>query len=350
MPLESISPLQNYGTLYKQFRYAKGAVGHFNAHAAIITGKYYPQHLNPNIAPSHPTVFEYYRKHQSALNSSLNSWFIANPIGAYPSLSFSAHQDYGYHYNTNWLGSKLFMDKYSNKHFSEIGNLKNLDVLNADSPNGFFQKHFIPANVNENKAFSRKSKDNMLLNDFIENTMLASLNSPNYNPWNLQKGMMNNDMYNVHFAEKVLQEFKPELLLVNMQEMDIAHSNFSQYCDNINKADYALAHLWSTIQNTPELADDTLLIALPEHGRNSFYNSIVDANGFYAIDHGENEKSREAFCLILGPEKVVKQNQQIETVCGETIDVLPTIADALGFYSDMDSSLIKGRILNEAFV
>ncbi len=349
LPIQAASPLQNYGTLYKHFRYVDGPVGHFNAHAAMLTGKYYKEELNHNLPPSSPTLFEYYRKHQSTLNSSLNSWFIGNPIGAYPSLGFSTHQDYGYQYNANWLGSNLFRD-FGNNLRSNTEEFKNKDSFRADLSNAFFQKNFKRANFRENRIFSGQAKDSTQLDDFFKENISEAINTPDYNPWNLQSSIMNNDMYNVHVAEKVLQAFLPELLVVNMQEMDMAHSNFSQYCNNINKADYALAHLWSTIQNTPSLADDTLLIALPDHGRNSFSNSIVDSNGRYGIDHSDNEKSRESFCLVMGPEHVVKQNQQIEKISGETIDVLPTIADALGFYTDIDSGMLSGRVLNEAFV
>jgi hypothetical protein len=60
--------------------------------------------------------------------------------------------------------------------------------------------------------------------------------------------LMNGDMYNIFFAEEILKQFKPELLVVNMQGVDICHSNFTQYANNLRKADYAVAHLWQTIQ------------------------------------------------------------------------------------------------------
>jgi hypothetical protein len=59
--------------------------------------------------------------------------------------------------------------------------------------------------------------------------------------------------------------------------------------------------------------------------------------------------SRELFCLIAGPPSVVKQNQLITTVAGESIDVIPTIAHALGFY-DGAASMLSGQKLMQAFV
>ena len=54
------------------------------------------------------------------------------------------------------------------------------------------------------------------------------------------------------FAEEVIREFQPELLVVNMTDVDACHQNFTGYTNNLRKADYAVAHLWDTIQNTPE--------------------------------------------------------------------------------------------------
>ena len=150
-------------------------------------------------------------------------------------------------------------------------------------------------------------------------------------PWGIGVQNMNNDLRNIQTAELILQEFEPELLVVNMQDVDVCHSNFTGYCDNLMKADYGLAHLWQTIQNTPGMANDTVLIAAPEHGRNLTENTIIDAYGRYANDHTGEDMSREIFCLVLGPSGVVVQNQTISTVTGQSVDIVPTIANVLGF-------------------
>ncbi|MEN9919007.1 MAG: hypothetical protein RL662_1443 [Bacteroidota bacterium] len=76
----------------------------------------------------------------------------------------------------------------------------------------------------------------------------------------------------------------------------------------------------------------------PEHGRNSTPNTVMDSYGRYALDHTNDAMSREIFCLILGPAGIVKQNQVITSIEGESIDVVPTIADILGFYNGIPSN------------
>ena len=66
-------------------------------------------------------------------------------------------------------------------------------------------------------------------------------------PWSLGGGnIYNNDMLTVFAAEKIIEKFKPELLVVNMQDIDIAHNEATQYLNNLHKSDYALWHLWET--------------------------------------------------------------------------------------------------------
>ena len=66
-------PLQNYGTLFKEFRYASGPTGHYNGHTVALTGNYVDVDLNIREHPSKPTIFEYYRKHNSPQQNSMNS-------------------------------------------------------------------------------------------------------------------------------------------------------------------------------------------------------------------------------------------------------------------------------------
>jgi hypothetical protein len=165
------------------------------------------------------------------------------------------------------------------------------------------------------------------------------------------------DLLNITAAWKVMQEFQPELLVCNTTNLDVCHSDFSNYIDLLHKADYGVGWLWNKIQG-PEgaalgLKDDTVLIAMPEHGRNGAPNSLVDANGLRAYDHTSDDNSREVFCLVAGPSNVIKQNQTVGTAgnpVGESIDVVPTIAKILGFDTDIPVGMLNGSPLNQAFV
>lgn len=160
---------------------------------------------------------------------------------------------------------------------------------------------------------------------------------------------LNADIMTALVAEKIIVNDNPELLVLNFQAADICHSNFSAYCNSLIKADFAIGKLWNSIQNTPGMANDTVLIVLPDHGRNHSGNSLLDSAGFEGFDHHEDSGSREIFCLIAGPEGRVRQNKIIDQIAGETIDILPTISGILGFQQQIPINLMSGRMLGEAF-
>jgi hypothetical protein len=183
------------------------------------------------------------------------------------------------------------------------------------------------------------------------------LNNPGNLDLALPSGAMPNeltgDLTNITAAWKVLETFKPELTVVNTFNLDVCHNNFSGYIQNLHKADFGVGWLWDKIQSDPVMANDTVMICVSEHGRNSQPNSLIDANGLRAYDHTSDANSREMFSLIAGPSGVVKQNQSFGTALspiGESIDIVPTIAHILGFGDDIPAGMLPGRVLTEAFI
>lgn len=350
IPAPSGTRLQNFGTLFKEFRYNSGPTGHFNGHTAAITGIYTTTDLNLKENPQFPTVFEYYRKHNSPTNSALNAWWISNSLGPYPALNYSRDTNYGALYGANYIQPASIISQGG---YDVLGNPKTFTAgqqANVKSMRTFFDNNFANQYNPQDTGVVNPDSDAAQLESFINTSFQQAIAGQYTNPWGL--GYMSNDMFNIFFAEKIIQQFKPELLVVNMQDVDIGHSNFTQYCNNMRKADYSLWHLWNTIQATPGMANDTILIAVPEHGRNQQSNSLIDAYGRYALDHTNDATSREIFCLILGPSGVVVQNQQISSITGQSIDVVPTIATILGFYDAIPGYYKSnmGSHLSQAFI
>lgn len=357
LPSLSGTPLQTMGTLFKEFRYNQGPTGHFNGHTTAMTGVYTTTDLNIKQPPVNPTIFEYYRKHNSPSMSALNSWWVSNALGPYPSLNYSIDSNYGALYGANYVQPSSLISEAA---YNALGNPKNFsssEYTASGKIKSILNNNFGSQYQAGDAGVENTSEDAATLSAFI-NASYASAMSGGYNdPWGVGASNMNNDMRNVFFAENIITTFKPELLVVNMQDVDVCHSDFTQYCNNLRKASYALAHLWQTIQNTPGMANNTVLIAAPEHGRNETANTLMDAYGRFALDHtGElvngRALSREIFCLMLGPTGVIKQNQLYSTEMGESIDIVPTIADILGFYDEIPLSYRNrmGSVLTQAYV
>lgn len=211
----------------------------------------------------------------------------------------------------------------------------------------FFDNNFGNQVLEGSAGVTNSATDKELVESFILESFNNAVAGQYNNPWGI--GGLSGDQFNVFAAEKIIEEFQPELMVVNMQDVDVCHNNFTAYANNLVRADYALGHLWQTIQSTPGMADNTVLIAVPEHGRNAQPNTVIDAYGRYAIDHTNDDMSREIFCMIAGPAGKVVQNQVIDQVMGESIDVVPTIAKILGFDNQV-GGMLPGQHLEAAFV
>lgn len=163
----------------------------------------------------------------------------------------------------------------------------------------------------------------------------------------LNRMRINEDLRCIAAAAESVQNHQPELLVFNLQGADICHSNYTAYCENLHLTDYGIARLWEVIQNTPGMANDTVLIVAPEHGRDQEPNSISDQNELFGFDHAHETDARKSFCLVAGPAEMITQNHVISEKV-ESIDILPSIAHLLGFENELPS--LPGKNVQEALM
>jgi len=349
LPVAPLSnPLQNSGTLFKEFRYDNGPTGHFNGHLTAITGQYTDSSLSLRQRPSFPTVFEMYRKHINPSTSALDCWWVSHDNNLYPILNYSDYDGYGPMYAANQISpTRLF--RYDNTEF--LASQANFPVSNGDlqlKMRTFMDNNFGSA-FNPSASALNDSDEAEQLKSWMRRMVQEHQNGLHNNPWSMPN-YMTNDSRNIFYAEKIIEEFQPELLVVNMFDVDVCHSQFTRYCDTLRRADWAVGHLWNTIQSTPGMANDTLLIVAPEIGRNLNPNTIIDPYGRAALDHTNGDPmAKEIFCLMAGPSSVVNQGLEISQVEGRSIDIVPTIADALGFYPEV-SGILPGQPLSSAWI
>jgi len=345
--------IEQSGTLFKEVTYAEGPTGHYNGHTVALTGKYTQTGLNLNINPTAPTIFEYYRKHNDPVKSAINAWWISEALGPYPSLNYSRHPAYGPAYGANFLNPQTIL---GNAGFSTLDTAQSYqpdDVARIDKIRGFLNKNFDKAATDlpgiVNSSTHREQIKSFLL-DSMAQAQNGSLEFPvpanNYN-------LLTGDLTTLGSAWHVMKEFRPELMVVNTLNSDICHADFSGYLNFLHKADYGVGWLWNKIQSDPVLANDTIMICMPEHGRNAVPNDQRDGNGYLAYDHTSDANSRRLFTLIAGPPGMVKHGQVLGSLgnpAAESIDVVPTIAKILGFDTDVPAGMLSGRALTEAFV
>lgn len=351
LPMLASSPLQNSGTLFKNFLYASGPTGHYNGHTTAITGKYSDESIQLKQPPKYPTVFEYYRKHNSPTMSALNAWWVSNSLGPYPYLNYSLYDGYGAAFGANMIQPDSIFNLTSASLLGNPLTLTTAEKNKCDMLRDFMNGQFTVPPGAVSSGIVNNTADAEHIQTWIKTLTDYLVTNQVTDPWGT--GTFNGDMRNIFFGIEVMKEFKPELMVINMTDIDIGHFDFTKYINAIGLADYALYKLWDAIQSTPGMANDTILVVVPEHGRNQDPNSLVDAYGRYALDHTNDMMSREIFCLMLGPN--VKQGQVINLPSnnpgiGQSVDVVPTIAHILGFDNEIPFGMLDGRVLNEVFI
>lgn len=327
-PIDRIleNSLESMGTLFPEVRFAKGGAGHFNGLSTGVSGNYYITQGLRN-RPAAPTIFEYLRRHAGF--TATDCWYVGVDIGgSRPLLNYSDHPAYGRRYGGNFIaplttfgspGMAHFMD-FKNYHpetewqvIREIRNFLNSNFI----AEGLEIPHLYntPNEENEIKEFVRQMFEKVKMN----NVTLPPVND-------------NRDLKTIGYAVEVMQYFKPKLTVIDLSDIDVCHANYTGYLKNLHRADHGVGFLWREIQRVPGMANNTILIAMPEHGRDETPNPIQDENDWYAYDHsGGNENTRRIFTLMAGPG--IDAGRTIgseDNPVGDAADIAPTIADIFG--------------------
>ena len=151
--------------------------------------------------------------------------------------------------------------------------------------------------------------------------------------------MVKDERHTIGYACGVMKRFKPTLTVIYLSNVDGCHSNFTSYLESLHRADHGVGHIWDYIQNNiPEMANNTTMMVVPEHGRNLNSNNIEDGNAFSGYDHSDGN-SRRIFSSIVGPGidgnlSIGGENNQI----GDIVNITPTIAEILGCKNDVVGS------------
>ncbi|MFC5270452.1 alkaline phosphatase family protein [Adhaeribacter terreus] len=147
------------------------------------------------------------------------------------------------------------------------------------------------------------------------------------------------DSVTLRISRQILQQEKPNLLLVNFKEPDSrAHSNdWEGYLQGIKTTDEYVYQLWKFLEEDEHYRGTTTLIVTNDHGR----HPDGHADGF--VSHGDKcQGCRHLNFYASGPD--FKKNTILKTSYNQT-DIPVTIAELLGFRIPKS----KGKIMWELF-
>ena len=122
--------------------------------------------------------------------------------------------------------------------------------------------------------------------------------------WRAGGGTTSHDAFLVDTAVACMARFAPPVVAVDMGEIDCAHyGSWSRYTEAIARTDALTWRLWRATRELPAYRDRTLMLILPDHGRQLDTpggDGFVHHSDFYT-DRDADEGCRRVWMLALGP-------------------------------------------------
>lgn len=325
IPIEKVlnRSIQAEGVLFKEMRTTH--VAHFGGLNVCLQGTdFTTQGLKQR--PVFPTVFEYIRRHGGF--PARKVWFIGSGIGnSVPLLNSSEHQEYGLAYGANFLAPSIAFAEGGIDHLSLSESFHPEYEMDPVSKMKFFLDNRFERIPEKIVGVQNTDEEQEEIHSFLIRLYEKQRNFQLIQP----RVRDNPDLQTIGYTCEVLAQFKPALTVVNLENPDICHSNFTEYLKQLHRADHAVGFLWDYIQREiPDMADETILLIAPECGRNLNPNPIRDENDWFAYDHSD-ENAHRIFGMMVG--KGVPEGLEIgdeSRPIGMNADLVPTIADILG--------------------
>lgn len=280
----------------------RGILGHYVATASLATGVYETFDNFANVAPSHPTIFEYYRK--GLARPADDTWVIA-PSNGFNRIGQSNGSQFAPGYGAQVILPKRLLG-------AALGPLHpNLSDFNFLLQDSYENPLSTPPLVKTDIPLSRLEEIlHLSIADFTRHA--GTLSSA--------------DELSVFVMRQLMRQLAPSLLWITLHDMDVAHSGaYSLYIDGIRRTDRLCAEIWQTIETDPEYRGRTTMFILPDFGRDSDFDS--GGNGFQHHRTGD-PLSRTTWMMVLGPH--VRQNITVDRPLS-SLDLVPTLGALLGF-------------------
>jgi len=122
--------------------------------------------------------------------------------------------------------------------------------------------------------------------------------------WKRGSGTTSHDAFLADRAIACMRRFSPGVISVDFGEIDCAHyGSWSRYVEAIRRTDALVWRLWQAAQALSDYRGRTLLLVLPDHGREldrPGTSGFIHHSDFYT-NQGADEGCRRVWMLALGP-------------------------------------------------
>ena len=299
------------GTLFTNMR-VEHKVVHPNSAGSIVTGHWEWDDIDWTRPVAHPTIFEIYRKARHAPDTTTWAFVYASILAK---TGESQAPGYGNRYAANVVEPPTI-----SRVTSEQMDRRMLHAGSAGS---------VEAEVEAARACAKLARTTSHislqgLRSQEARTFLAS----EYSGWKHDSATTSHDAFLADRAIACMRTFAPDVMTINFGEIDCAHyGSWSRYVEAIRRTDELTWRLWRATEEMPEYRGRTLLLVLPDHGREldrPGHWGFIHHSNFYT-NEGADQGCRRVWMLALGPG--VKAGRQTD----EPVPITAAAATGLEF-------------------
>ncbi len=275
------------GTLFTNMR-VEHLVVHPNCNASIKTGHWEWDDLDWSKPPVHPTIFEIFRKHRRAPDTAAWSFVYASILSA---TGESTAADYGRRFAANVVQPPTIP-----RTTAEEMDRRMARAAATGSP---------AAEQAAAAECARLARENSRMDaSGLRSQETRSWFEEQYKAWRASEGSTSHDAFLTDCAVACMKKFSPGVMSVDFGEIDCAHyGSWSRYVEAIRRTDQLARRLWQAAETLPDYRGNTLMLVLPDHGRELERpggNGFLHHSDFYR-NEGADEGCRRVWMLATGP-------------------------------------------------
>ena len=298
------------GAVFTNMR-VEGKVVHPNSTGSILTGHWEWADLDWSRPVAHPTVFEIYRR--ASGGTDLKAWAFF-----YASILAQAGASLAPGFGPPFAANVVLPPTIPRETAEEMDRLMAIAATSGDEAAGTEAARHCAALAWRTSRLEEGGLRSGAARDFTRDR---------YTKWKSGAGSTSHDAFLADCAIACMQEHAPDVLVVCFGEIDCAHyGSWSRYVEAVARTDALTWRLWEAIESLPAYRDQTLMLILPDHGRELDHPDglgFVHHSDFYT-GAGEDEGCRHVWMVALGPDvpsgRVIEDSTPITTVAATGLE------------------------------
>lgn len=275
------------GTLFTNMR-VENKVVHPNSTGSVATGHWEWDDIDWARPVAHPTVFEIYRKTLGAADTGAWAFVYASILSQ---VGCSHDASFGAQYAANVVEPPTIPRTTAEQMDRIMLHAASLGSAEAELHAAAEAEKL----VRQSCRITKSGLHSAGAGEFLDERFVA---------YKAGQGTTSHDAFLTDCAAACMERYQPGIMMVAYGEIDCAHYGvWSRHIDAIRRTDELTWRLWRKARTLPAYRDRTLMLVLPDHGRELDRNGgpgWVHHSDFYT-NKGADEGCRRVWMLALGP-------------------------------------------------